>query len=275
MSKRINESHDFGGGPAKIINLPAPTSGGDAATKAYVDALPAGLKFIEDAVRVATTGNINLAAPGATIDGATMALGDRFLAWLQTDATAKGTYIWNGAAAAATRTTDVFESGSVVFTGNDGAAGPIGYILTTDNPIVLGTTSLTFVAAFRVISAGTGLTQTGNVIALTAPVSIALGGTNATTATAALAALGAAIPNEATFGDGTATTFTFGSFKSIKKYPHVKVYLVSTGAEEDCAVTITPGAQSGGVYTPTIVLSSENWAATPPASNTYYVTVVG
>jgi len=54
--------------------------------------------------RVATTGNINLSAPGATIDGVTMALGDYVLVWLQTSSIQNGTYIWNGAATAMTRT---------------------------------------------------------------------------------------------------------------------------------------------------------------------------
>ena len=47
--------------------------------------------------RVATTGNISLSAPGATIDGVTMVAGDYVLVWLQTTQMQNGTYIWNGA----------------------------------------------------------------------------------------------------------------------------------------------------------------------------------
>lgn len=280
MSKRVNETLDFGSSSAKIINLPTPVSGGDAANKAYVDAIPAALKFIEAPVRAATTGNINLSAPGATIDGVALTSGDvrdgRFLAWQQSTPSQNGTYIWNGAATPATRTGDVFQSGSVVFSNEEGATlGQIGFILSTPNPIVLGTTALTFVPGFRVISVGTGLSQSGNVISLTSPVAIALGGTNATTAAGALAALGAAIPNSAQFGNGVLTSFTFAAFKSITPYPIVKVYNASSGAEEDASVTITPGSPSGGVYTPSIVVTAEDWVTTPPSTNAYYITVVG
>lgn len=57
-------------------------------------------------VQAASLANINLSAPGATIDGRNMVSGDRFLAKNQTDASQNGIYVWNGAAVAATRATD-------------------------------------------------------------------------------------------------------------------------------------------------------------------------
>lgn len=104
MSKPILIDLDFGG-VAKPINLAAPTAGADAATKSYVDSAIEGLNW-KDAVRVASTANINLAAPGATIDGITMTANDRFLAKDQTTVTQNGIYIWNGAATPATRAAD-------------------------------------------------------------------------------------------------------------------------------------------------------------------------
>jgi hypothetical protein len=56
-------------------------------------------------VRAASTGNINLAAPGATIDSVTMSAGQTFLAKDQSTAADNGVYTWNGAATPATRTT--------------------------------------------------------------------------------------------------------------------------------------------------------------------------
>lgn len=65
----------------KITNLATPTAAADAATKAYVDAVKTGLD-IKDSVRVATTaaGALPSAfANGSTVDGVTLATGDRIL----------------------------------------------------------------------------------------------------------------------------------------------------------------------------------------------------
>lgn len=53
--------------------------------------------------RTASVANINLAAPGATLNGVAMVAGDTFLAKDQTAPEENGPYIWNGAAVPATR----------------------------------------------------------------------------------------------------------------------------------------------------------------------------
>jgi hypothetical protein len=83
----------------------------------------------------------------------------------------------------------------------------------TKLPITVGTTALTFIqfGAPITYSAGTGLSLAGTVFSLTAPVAIALGGTNATTAGAALTNLGAypaANPSGYTSNTGTVTSVT-------------------------------------------------------------------
>ena len=104
MARSILTDFDFGS-VSKILNLPSPTSAGDAVPKSYVDSAIEGLAW-KDAARVSTQGNINLSAPGATIDGVTMASGDRVLVRSQTTQSQNGIYIWNGAAVAATRALD-------------------------------------------------------------------------------------------------------------------------------------------------------------------------
>ena len=104
MARSILTDFDFGS-VSKILNLPSPTSAGDAVPKSYVDSAIEGLSW-KDSVRVSTQGNINLSAPGATIDGVTMASGDRVLVRSQTTQSQNGIYIWNGAAVAATRALD-------------------------------------------------------------------------------------------------------------------------------------------------------------------------
>ena len=104
MARSILTDFDFGN-ISKIQNLPTPTQNGDAANKAYVDSLVEGLAW-KDSCRVSTQGNINLASPGATIDGITMASGDRVLVRLQTAAATNGIYIWNGSSTPMTRALD-------------------------------------------------------------------------------------------------------------------------------------------------------------------------
>jgi hypothetical protein len=104
MSKQVLSDLDFNG-VARIANLPDPVAAQHPATKAYVDAAVEGLAW-KDSCRVATQANLNLAAPGATIDGVTMAVSDRVLVRSQTAASENGIYIWNGAAVAMTRSLD-------------------------------------------------------------------------------------------------------------------------------------------------------------------------
>lgn len=105
MPRSILTNLDFGN-VAKVVNLPNPSAAQDAATKSYVDSAVEGLAW-KDSVRVASNGaNINLSAPGATIDGVTMVSGDRFLAKDQTTASQNGIYIWNGSTSTASRALD-------------------------------------------------------------------------------------------------------------------------------------------------------------------------
>ena len=113
--------------------------------------------------------------------------------------------------------------------------------------MVVGTTAITFSVIGFVLNAGTGLTRSGNTIALTAPVAVALGGTNATTAAGARANLGTPTLYTATFGDGASSTFTI-THSLGNAHPHVVVYDAS-GNVEDCAVQATNAN--------TVVLTSE------------------
>lgn len=64
-------------------------------------------------VRVASAANINLASPGATVDGVTMAAGEEFLAGNQSTPAQDGIYVFNGAAVAASRS-DLMPAGAAV-----------------------------------------------------------------------------------------------------------------------------------------------------------------
>lgn len=104
MSVKVLQDQDFGG-VARLTNLPSPAAGGDAARLQDLQQAIEGLAW-KDAVRVKTQGNVNLAAPGATVDGVTMNANDRFLAASQTTTSQNGIYVWTGAATPATRAVD-------------------------------------------------------------------------------------------------------------------------------------------------------------------------
>lgn len=145
MAKLINTTYDFGGLGGKVTGLPTPVDPSDAATKSYTDSLVEGLAW-KDNVRVAATGNVNLASPGATIDGVAMALNEAFLAPSQTAPAENGIYVWNGAAVPATRRVDANtadELESAVVTVDEGTSAGSTYRQTAVN-FTLDTDPITF-----------------------------------------------------------------------------------------------------------------------------------
>lgn len=157
----------------KLTGLADPTNLQDAATKNYVDAaITTGTN--QGNARTASLSNVNIASPGATISGVTLSAGDlnKIVALFgQTNATENGLYLWNGAAVPMTRATSADTSAEVrpgmfIFVSEGTGVANNGWRLTTPDPIVLGTTALTFTQTSGAgqIDAGSGLTKTGNLI---------------------------------------------------------------------------------------------------------------
>lgn len=151
----------------KITNLATPTDDTDAATKAYVDASRSGLD-VKASVRAATTIDVTLSGT-QTIDGVTLIAGDRVLVKNQNTASENG--IWVVSASTWSRSTDAdsdveVTSGLFTFVEEGTVNGDSGWVLTTNNPITVGTTGLTFAqfSGAGQVTAGAGLTKTGNTI---------------------------------------------------------------------------------------------------------------
>jgi phage-related tail fiber protein len=161
----------------RITDLATPTADTDAANKAYVDAARQGLD-VKDSVRVATTANITLSGT-QTIDGIAVVAGDRVLVKNQTTGSANGIYVV--AAGAWTRSTDAntnakVTAGMFTFVEQGTTNADSGWVLSTPNPITLGTTALTFTqfSGAGQITAGAGLTKTGNTLDVGAGTGIAV-----------------------------------------------------------------------------------------------------
>jgi hypothetical protein len=151
----------------KITNLATPTADTDAATKAYVDAARSGLD-VKGSVRAATTANITLSG-AQTIDGVSVIAGDRVLVKDQSTASTNGIYV--AAASTWSRATDAdvdaeVHAGMFTFVEEGTANADTGWVLTTNNPITVGSTALAFAqfSGAGQITAGAGLTKSGNTI---------------------------------------------------------------------------------------------------------------
>lgn len=224
----------------KIVNLAAPTADGDAARKLDVDVAKRGLD-LKDSVRVATNAalpantaagsqvgkTLTMTAVGVlTVDGVATVLNDDVLVKNEAAGANNGIYRVTtegtaGVAAVLTRRTDADEnaevtSGMFAYVADGTANGDQGFGLTTNDPITVDTTALSFtqITGAGQITAGAGLTKTGNTLDVGAAFGVTVAADSVgVDLTAAFTGANAWTGNHAfnanvTFGDTTADTVT-------------------------------------------------------------------
>lgn len=263
MSRRFYTDIDMQS-VSKVVNLPTPTGAGDAVPKSYVDSAVEGLAW-KDSARVSTQGNINLASPGATIDGISMVAQDRVLVRSQSSQPANGIYIWNGDSTAMTRALDAStfaELEQAVVTVEEGTDAGATFRQTQVN----GTIDVSNViwSSFGTTSPSAS-ESTAGIAEIATQAEVDTGTDDARIVTPLKLAnwSGRLRKYSASIGDGSATSYTVTHNFNTRDVV-VRVYQAS-GDYEDVEVDV----RRGTVNAVTLVF------ATAPTSNAYRVVVMG
>lgn len=263
MAIRVASTLDFAN-VAKIINVPDAVNPQEPATLAQLNAMIAGLAP-KDSVRVSTQGNINLAAPGATIDAVTMALNDRFIARLQTVQAENGLYIWNGPSTPATRSIDAATAQALeaaVTVVEEGTDAGVSYRQTSVN-FTLGSGAIGWIVFGGNVGAASETSQGIAEIATQAETDAGTDNVRFVTPAKLAASPFSVKKFNQNIGDGSATSFTVTHNLNTRDV-QVSVY-ENSGSFREVIVEI----QHTSVNAVTVVFDTGN----APAANAYRVLV--
>lgn len=261
MAVDVQRTMDFGNS-RRIINLPDGTDPQHPATVAQLNSSIEGLAW-KDSVVAGTVGNIDVSSPGATIDGITMASGDRVLVKDQTTTSENGIYIWNGAAVAMTRSDDASTSDeleSAIISIDEGTNAGTNFRQTQVN-FILDTDPVLFVSFAGAVPTATETTSGTAEIATQVETNAGIDDTRFITPLKLATSPWAKRQVEQTIGDGSATSYTITHNLNTRDVS--VVCYRNSGNFDDVIVEI----HRTSVNSVTILFDD------PPASNAYRVIV--
>lgn len=195
----------------RITNLPTSTANGQPVVHEQLQSVLNGLAW-KDSVRAASTANVNVSAPGTTIDGVTLAANDRVLLKNQTTAAENGIYVWAASGSPMSRALDadaVDELEGAVVTVEEGTVNAGTTWRQTAVNFTLGSTSLAWTAFGANVPAATDTVAGIAELATQSEVNAGSDNTRIVTPNTLANSPWARIPPfTATIGNGSATSFT-------------------------------------------------------------------
>ena len=253
-----------------INNLLDPVNPQDAATKNYTDnAVQSASAGIDSKApcRVVSVANQSTTSGLLTIDGVTLAAGDRVLLTAQTTASQNGVYVassgtWARAADAAAGSTTEMAPGAFWFVSEGTTYGKTQWRCNNTGIITIGTTAITIVqfGAASMYTGGNGVTLTGTSFS-----AAVVSGGGLVVAAAGLSVDRTVTPQKytTTIGDGSTTSYTV-------------THSLNT---QDISVTCRETTSPYNIVFPDYQVATANTVTvmfgTAPASGAYRVTVIG